>query len=112
MTMPPAPKPTHASEVAKAGTDRMPPDSAAIDLSATTVIQGAPTESARITSTMVATIQELPVSMVFIGSCIWQATSRHRYHGRHRVARSRGWGQGCGQSGSVPVDRLLNNCAR
>src|SRR5262249_24616309 len=56
MAMPPLPKPSQASEVAKAGTARRPSDSAAISLSATMVIHGAPDDSARITSNPVAMI--------------------------------------------------------
>ncbi len=72
MTMPPAPKPIHASEAARAGTERSPPVSAAIALSATMVIHGAPNDTARITSTTVATIQDDLVSIErsFICSCI------------------------------------------
>ena len=62
MTMPPAPKPIQASEDANAGTERRPPLSAAIRLSATTAIHGAPNDSARITSTTIATTQEALVS--------------------------------------------------
>src|SRR5260370_331977 len=58
IAMPPAPNPSQASELAKAGTERMPPVSAAIDLSATMMIQGAPNDSARIASTTVATIHD------------------------------------------------------
>src|SRR5262245_55853833 len=62
MAMPPLPKPSQASEVAKAGTARSPSDSAAISLSATMVIHGAPNDSARITSNTVAMIQDDRVS--------------------------------------------------
>jgi|SRR5262249_46664804 len=62
MAMPPLPKPSQPSEVAKAGTSRRPSDSAAISLSATMVIHGAPNDSARITSTTVAMIQDDRVS--------------------------------------------------
>src|SRR6516165_11627543 len=62
MAMPPLPKPSQASEVAKAGTARRPSDSAAISLSATMVIHGAPNDSARITSNTVAMIQDDRVS--------------------------------------------------
>src|SRR5262249_28584739 len=58
--------------LASAGTARKPPVSAAIDLSATMVTQGAPNDTARITSTMVATIQEslLSTEWNFLCSCI------------------------------------------
>src|SRR5262247_1662931 len=62
MTMPPAPKPIQASELASDGTERKPPDSAAIALSATMVIHGAPNDTARITSNTVAMIQDDRVS--------------------------------------------------
>src|SRR5947209_16857421 len=62
MAMPPPPKPSQASEVAKAGTARRPSDSAAISLSATMVIHGAPNDSARITSNTVAMVQDDRVS--------------------------------------------------
>src|SRR6266566_3828662 len=72
MAMPPLPKPSQASEVAKDGTARRPSDSAAISLSATMVIHGAPNDSARITSSTVATIQDDRVSTdgTPIRSCI------------------------------------------
>src|SRR5215471_2214565 len=62
MAMPPLPKPSQASEVAKAGTARRPSDSAAISLSATMVIHGEPNDSARITSNTVAMIHDDRVS--------------------------------------------------
>src|ERR1700758_1797744 len=62
MAMPPPPKPSQASELAKDGTARRPSDSAAISLSATMVIHGAPNDSARITSNTVAMIQDDRVS--------------------------------------------------
>src|SRR5271165_104238 len=58
ITMPPAPNPTQPSEFAREGTVRMPPVSAAIDLSATMMIQGPPNDSARMTSTTLATIHD------------------------------------------------------
>jgi hypothetical protein len=58
MKMPPAPNPTQVNALARAGTDRWPPTSVAIVLSATIVIHGAPKESARITSTIAATFQD------------------------------------------------------
>src|SRR5262245_12825431 len=81
MTMPPAPKPVQASAVARAGTERRPPSSAAIGLSATIVIHGAPNETDKITSTTVATVQDDRVSTegaairsCILGSCLcWAA---------------------------------------
>src|SRR5436190_21143864 len=70
--MPPAPKPVQASAVARAGTERRPPSSAAIGLSATMTIHGAPKDTARITSTTAATTQDDRVSTdgTAIRSCI------------------------------------------
>src|SRR6188508_1114926 len=62
--MPPMPEPNHASDVASAGTERAPPVSAAMALSATTPIHAAPKEMPRITSERLATIQEVRVSML------------------------------------------------
>ena len=72
MTMPPAPKPIQASELASDGTERRPPVSAAIALSATMVIHGAPNDTARITSTTVATIHDdfVSIECSFICSCM------------------------------------------
>ena len=58
MTTPPEARPIQASELARAGTVRSPPFSAAIVLSATTRIQGAPNASVRTRSTTLATIQD------------------------------------------------------
>src|SRR5262249_42720689 len=65
-------KPVQASAVARAGTERRPPSSAAIGLSATMMIHGAPKDTARITSTTTATIQDDRVSTdgTAIRSCI------------------------------------------
>src|ERR1043165_1270235 len=63
MAMPPMPEPNHASAVASAGTERAPPVSAAMGLSATTPIHAAPNDTPRITSERLATIQEVRVSM-------------------------------------------------
>src|SRR3954462_8917291 len=72
MAMPPAPKPIHASDVARAGTDRRPSVSTAMALSATMVIHGAPNDSVRITRTTVAMIQDAFVSTdcTLMGRCI------------------------------------------
>src|SRR6266851_5461903 len=72
MTMPPVPKPIQESEVANEGTERSPPVSAAIVLSATMVIHGAPNDTARITSTTVATTQDdfVSIERSLICSCI------------------------------------------
>src|SRR5262245_48471191 len=61
--MPPIPDPNQASAMASAGTERAPPVSAAIGLSATTPIHAAPKDTPRITSERLATIQEVRVSM-------------------------------------------------
>src|SRR2546421_7530740 len=62
--MPPNAAPNHASEDAKDGTERTPPISAAIGLSATTTIHGAPYDTPRITSDSAAVIHEVRVSML------------------------------------------------
>src|SRR3954466_3534291 len=64
MPMPPNAAPNHASEDAKDGTERTPPISAAIGLSATTTIHGAPYDTPRITSDRAAGIHEVRVSML------------------------------------------------
>src|SRR3954468_14038728 len=58
MMMPPMPEPNHASALASAGTERNPPASPAISLSATTVIQAAPNDIPRIASAAAATAQD------------------------------------------------------
>src|SRR5215510_8633975 len=95
MTMPPAPKPTQANELASAGTDRKPSVSAAMGLSATTMIHGAPNDSARIASTTTAMIQEDLVSTdcTFIRSCI---------RGRRGVARGLVMAAARGTAGHLP----------
>src|SRR5436853_1981741 len=62
--MPPRPEPNQASAVASDGTERTPPTSAAIGLSATTAIHIAPNDTPRITSDRLAVIQDVRVSMV------------------------------------------------
>ena len=60
--MPPTPDPIHIKALAKAGTERSPPTSAAMSLSATSVIHGAPKAIAMINRATVATIHDLRVS--------------------------------------------------
>src|SRR5579863_10448454 len=69
MMMPPIPEPSHASELASDGTERDPPISLAMSLSATAVIQAAPNDIARTTSAADATAQEVLVSMEARGDC-------------------------------------------
>src|SRR5476651_467687 len=69
MMMPPAPEPSHASELASAGTERDPPTSLAMSLSATAVIQAAPNDIPSITSAADATAQEALVSTEAEGDC-------------------------------------------
>src|ERR1700712_3482610 len=69
MMMPPAPEPSHASELASAGTERNPPASLAMSLSATAVIQAAPNDIPSITSATEATAQEALVSTEADGGC-------------------------------------------
>ena len=61
--MPPTAEPNQASELASAGTERAPPISSAIGLSATEVIQGAPNDRPSRTSEIPATTQEARVSI-------------------------------------------------
>src|SRR4051812_39656993 len=67
--MPPTPEPSHASALASAGTERDPPTSPAISLSATAVIQAAPKDIARMNSATDATAQEALVSIELAGNC-------------------------------------------
>src|ERR1700688_4376436 len=69
MMMPPAPEPSHASALASAGTERDPPTSLAMSFSATTLIQAAPNDIARIKSATEATAQEALVSTEPEGNC-------------------------------------------
>jgi hypothetical protein len=69
MMMPPMPEPSHASAPASAGTERDPPTSLAMSLSATAVIQAAPNDIPRTASATEATAQEALVSMELEGDC-------------------------------------------
>src|SRR3954469_24181203 len=69
MMMPPMPEPSHASALASAGTEREPPTSLAMSLSATAVIQAAPNDIARMNSATAATAQEALVSTEAGGNC-------------------------------------------
>jgi hypothetical protein len=60
--MPPTPDPIHIKALAKAGIERSPRTSAAMSLSATKVIHGAPKAMAMINSAAVATSHEVRVS--------------------------------------------------
>ena len=75
--MPPMPEPNHASAVAKAGTERAPPISAAIGFNATTEIHGAPNDTPRITSDRLAVIHEAFDSMLgliaAVVMCRWKS---------------------------------------
>src|ERR1700688_401964 len=68
MMIPPAPEPSHASALASAGTERDPPTSLAMSLSATTAIQAPPNDIARTNSATDATAQEALVSTE-LGNC-------------------------------------------
>src|ERR1700681_263759 len=68
--MPPTPTPIQPSEPASAGTDRAPPNSAAIVLSETTATHGAPNENAIVTSAATATTQEAAVSTVVAAAAL------------------------------------------
>src|ERR1051325_11395456 len=63
MIRPPTPEPSHASALASAGTERDPPASAAMSLSATAVIHAAPNDIASTQSATEATAQEALVSI-------------------------------------------------
>src|SRR5947199_6103161 len=89
MMMPPTPEPSHASALASAGTERNPPTSLAMSLSATAVIHAAPNDIARMKSATEATVQEALVSTEAEGNCgIWAGnpvgripfTDRTRFH--------------------------------
>jgi hypothetical protein len=62
MRMPPTPDPIHIRALAKAGIERSPLTSAAMSLSATSVIHGAPKATAMINKTTPATTHDLRVS--------------------------------------------------
>src|ERR1700720_3744951 len=62
MMIPPAPEPSHASALASAGTERDPPTSPAMSLSATTAIQAAPNDIPRIKRATNAMVQEALLS--------------------------------------------------
>ena len=64
IAIPPTAEPSQASEYASAGTERIPPNSAAIGFSATMVMSGAPKETERMPSADQATSQERRVSIV------------------------------------------------
>src|SRR3954452_24695502 len=78
MMMPPMPEPSHASALASAGTERDPPTSPAMSLSATAVIQAAPNDIARMKSTTEATAQEALVSTEAGGNCSMEGGSGWR----------------------------------
>src|ERR1700738_5001008 len=63
MIMPPVAEPNHASALASAGTERDPPTSLAMSLSATVVSQAAPNDIPRMKSATEATAQEPLVSI-------------------------------------------------
>src|SRR5258707_9204797 len=69
MMMPPIPEPSHASALANAGTERNPPTSLAMSLSATAVIQAAPNDIPRMKSAIEATAQEALFSTEAEGTC-------------------------------------------
>ena len=85
--MPPTPTPIQPREPANAGVSRVPPKSAAMDLSATTATHGAPNENASVRSATVATTQDVRVSIVPVGtdeyvkaapSPQWAGAEKHR----------------------------------
>src|ERR1700748_1721122 len=68
MMRPPVPEPSQASELASAGTERVPPNSAATSLSPTAMIQAEPNAIIMTNSATEATTQESFVSIVD-GAC-------------------------------------------
>src|SRR5580704_8227793 len=64
IAIPPTAEPSQASEYASAGTERTPPNSAAIGFNATMVMSGAPKETERMPSADQATSHERRVSIV------------------------------------------------
>src|SRR5471032_2286913 len=67
--MPPAPEPSQASALAKAGIERVPPTSAAISLSATAPIQAAPNDISIMNSATEATSHDCLFSIDDEGDC-------------------------------------------
>src|SRR3974390_1651959 len=67
MMMPPMPEPSHASELASAGIERVPSTSAAISLSATAVIHADPNAIISVQSAAEATIQDARLSTEEVG---------------------------------------------
>ena len=97
--MPPAPEPSHASELASAGIEREPPSSPAMSLSATTMIQADPNAIIMTNSTTDATTQDSRVSIVDVDCSINGRPGKvFRYPpklGRPRLAvQSAGFAQG------------------
>src|ERR1700730_12043375 len=88
MMMPPVPEPSHASALASAGTEREPPTSLAMSLSATTVIQAAPNDIPRIKSATEATAQEALVSTEPEGDCNIRRGTRlaDPFYGLHGIS--------------------------
>src|SRR5262245_9401325 len=109
MTMPPAPYPIQASALASAGTERWPPDSAAIVLSATMVIHGAPNAVARITSRTPATTQEVRLSIEWSlpGWCIGES-----YRVADAVARLHKCCADLCATRSYAVDKAVRKCLK
>src|SRR5436853_757973 len=89
MPIPPRPAPNHASAVANEGTERTPPTSAAIGLSATTAIHIAPNDTPRITSDSDAVTQEVRVSMdgIMRAGCSTFRRKSERLLEARRIAR-------------------------
>src|SRR5664279_3675097 len=67
--MPPAPEPSQAMALAKAGIERVPPTSAAISLSATALIQAAPNPISMTNSATEATTHDSLFSIDDEGDC-------------------------------------------
>jgi hypothetical protein len=69
MMMPPVPEPSQASALASAGTERDPPTSLAMSLSATAAIHAAPNDIPIMKRAAEATTQEALVSIELNGNC-------------------------------------------
>src|SRR5665647_721407 len=86
MMMPPVPEPTHANALASAGTERDPPTSLAMSLSATAVIHAAPNDIPMMKSAAEATAQEVLVSIEPEGDCNIRGGTRlaHLFYRPHK----------------------------
>src|SRR5262249_7703514 len=82
--MPPKPEPSQARALARAGTERAPPTSAAMSLSATAVIQAPPNAISIVTRATLATTQEALVS-IEDGDCSIRKVRRASFYRLHSI---------------------------